>query len=138
MKNRIVLAREQAGLTQKELAQRMGVSPSTLNGYEKGNHDPKSAGLAAIARLCGVTVDYLLELTDDPRGQFAFHTSDTDPQLEALTQTARRLNAQGLQKLVDLAEDLVASGRYEKQPLDRERVAEYRKNGKEGCDHDRL
>jgi len=71
LKNRITLARESSGLTQKDLASAMGISPSTLNGYEKGNHDPKSDGLAAIATICGVTVDYLLGLSDSPRPQHA-------------------------------------------------------------------
>ena len=60
MENRIVLAREYAGLTQKELAYKLGISPSTLNGYEKGNHDPKSVGLIGIAKICNVTTDKLL------------------------------------------------------------------------------
>ena len=65
MENRIVLAREHAGMNQKELAEKLGISPSTLNGYEKGNHDPKSAGLIGIAKACNVTTDYLLGLSDN-------------------------------------------------------------------------
>lgn len=64
MKNRIVIAREFAGLNQKELAQKLGISPSTLNGYEKGNHDPKSTGLIGIAKACNVTTDFLLGISD--------------------------------------------------------------------------
>ncbi|MCD7886717.1 MAG: helix-turn-helix domain-containing protein [Clostridiales bacterium] len=117
MKNRIVLAREYAGLTQKELAIKMGISPSTLNGYEKGNHDPKSPGLISIAQICGVTVDYLLGLTEKPEDNFVVTITDTDPQLDELTRNAKQLNTQGLQKLVDISDDMVASGKYEKKPL---------------------
>lgn len=66
MKSRIVQARELAGLSQKELAAEMGISPSTLNGYERGKHDPKSDGLTSISKICGVTVDFLLNLSDTP------------------------------------------------------------------------
>lgn len=53
-------ARKLAGISQKELAARMGISPGTLSGYETGTHDPKSDGLLQIADICGVTVDFLL------------------------------------------------------------------------------
>lgn len=66
MKFYIREAREKAGLTQKELAAIVGVHPSTFNGYEKGNHDPKSDLLAKIADACGVTVDYLLGKSERP------------------------------------------------------------------------
>ncbi len=107
MKNRIVLAREYAGLTQKELAIKMGISPSTLNGYEKGNHDPKSPGLISIAQICGVTVDYLLGLTERPEDNFVVTITDTDPQIDELNRNAQRLNAPALQKLVVYSEDLI-------------------------------
>lgn len=35
-------AREKAGLSQKELAELIGVAPNTMHGYESGKHDPKS------------------------------------------------------------------------------------------------
>lgn len=60
MKLYIREARETAGISQKDLAARIGVAPSTFNGYEMGNHDPKSELLIKIARECGVSVDFLL------------------------------------------------------------------------------
>ncbi len=117
MKNRIVLAREFAGLTQKELARRMGVSPSTLNGYEKGNHEPKPQGLADIAKICGVTVDFLLGLTEAPGASFTVTVSDTDPQMDELNRWAGMLNARGLQKVVEYACDLAGNPEYRKRPL---------------------
>lgn len=60
MKFQIKEARMKAGLSQKELAKIIGVAPSTFNGYESGNHDPKSDLLIEIAKACDVTVDFLL------------------------------------------------------------------------------
>lgn len=60
MKFKIKEARIKAGLSQKDLAKIIGVAPSTFNGYESGNHDPKSDLLKKIAEACDVTVDYLL------------------------------------------------------------------------------
>ena len=77
MEFNIKLARERAGLTQKELAQKIGVAPSTLNGYEKGNHDPKSDLIIKIALICDVSVDYLLGRTDDPTPKNIQQSQDT-------------------------------------------------------------
>ena len=112
MPNRITEARKYAGLTQRELAAQMGLKPSTVSGYESGTYDPKSDGLAKIATICGVTVDFLLGLTDEPTGQFSPVISDQDPQIEQLLALAGRFNAQGLQKLIDYAEDLAESQKY--------------------------
>lgn len=57
---RIREAREQAGYSQKELAQIIGVAQNTFHGYESGKHDPKSDLLIKIAKACNVTVDFLL------------------------------------------------------------------------------
>lgn len=64
MKFRIKEARESIGLSQKELAQKIGVAPNTFHGYESGKHDPKSDMLIKIANVCGVTVDFLLGRND--------------------------------------------------------------------------
>lgn len=61
MNFRIKEARISAGLSQKELADRMGVHAATLSGYESGAHDPKSDGLMKIADICKVSVDFLLD-----------------------------------------------------------------------------
>lgn len=53
-------AREAANLSQKELADIIGVAPTTFHGYESGKHDPKSDLLLKIARACETTVDFLL------------------------------------------------------------------------------
>lgn len=60
MKYRIKEARQIAGLSQKELADKMGIHAATLSGYESGAHDPKSDGLMKVADICNVSVDFLL------------------------------------------------------------------------------
>lgn len=57
-------ARLAAKLTQKQLADMLGITDATLSGYETGNHDPKSKMLVEIAKVCNTTTDYLLGLTD--------------------------------------------------------------------------
>ncbi len=41
------------GLTQEKLAQRLGVTFSTVNGWENGKHRPIPALVAALERLAG-------------------------------------------------------------------------------------
>lgn len=60
MNFRIKEARQAANLTQRQLADMLGIKDATLSGYEVGAHDPKSNTLIEIARICNTTVDYLL------------------------------------------------------------------------------
>ena len=55
---RISALRRQKNWSQKELAERMGVRPSTIGMYER--REPDCAGLVRLAELFGVTTDYLL------------------------------------------------------------------------------
>ena len=60
MRFRIREAREAASLTQAQLAEQLGINGVTLSGYETGKHDPKSATLVEIAKICNTTTDFLL------------------------------------------------------------------------------
>ncbi len=55
--------RMQQGLTQPQLAQRLGVSRSTVSMYERGEREPDFATLSRIADLFGVDADQLLGRT---------------------------------------------------------------------------
>jgi len=54
--NRIRSLRQRAGLTQIELAQRIGCSQSTLSEIETGEVDPKQTRLETIARALDVPI----------------------------------------------------------------------------------
>lgn len=54
-----------AGLTQKELAAKLGIGQSTIVGYEKGIREPTVSNLALYAKYFNVSIDYLLGLEDD-------------------------------------------------------------------------
>ena len=57
---RIAVLRRASGLSQGELAKQLQVSPSTIGMYEQGRREPSAQLLVAMARIFGVTVDYLL------------------------------------------------------------------------------
>ena len=71
LSERIKNARKQAGLTQLELADLIGVANSTVAGYEKGVREPDALKLKLIAKHTGVTGDYLLELEVDSNATYS-------------------------------------------------------------------
>ena len=116
MQFQIKEARERAGLSQKELAEKIGVAPNTFHGYESGKHDPKSNVLADIARVCGVSVDFLLgiekENTPTPSKDDAGVL--TKEELTRISAAMEQLNEEGRERVVEYAEDLAAGGRFKK------------------------
>lgn len=58
--SRIAALRRSAGLSQTDLANHLGVSPSAVGMYEQGRREPGAEILVAIARIFGVSTDYLL------------------------------------------------------------------------------
>ena len=63
---RIAALRRAAGWSQGELAQQLGVSPSAVGMYEQGRREPSADTLVALARLFGVSLDYLLTGAPNP------------------------------------------------------------------------
>ena len=57
---RIAALRRSAGWNQAELARRLQISPSAVGMYEQGRREPSADLLVAMARVLGVSVDYLL------------------------------------------------------------------------------
>ena len=62
-------AREYAKMSQKELAETLGVTQQSIYYYEAGDRDIKSSLLLKMANALGVTVSYLLGTTNDPHGE---------------------------------------------------------------------
>lgn len=61
---RLKRLRMEKGITQKELADRLHISRSTIAGYESLGKEPDGEKLCALADFFGVSVDYLLGVTD--------------------------------------------------------------------------
>lgn len=49
--------RESAGLTQLELANKLGVTPSAVYSWERGRNEPRASQLRVMARLFNVSMD---------------------------------------------------------------------------------
>lgn len=66
----------------KELAEKVGVTESTVSLYESGKREPSQTVLKAIAAVLGCSADYLLEIEEKPVEMsdftFAMHGMERD------------------------------------------------------------
>jgi transcriptional regulator with XRE-family HTH domain len=56
--------RKEKGMSQKELADALGVTQGTVSAWESGRWDPTVENLRAVAKVLGVTVDELVKDVD--------------------------------------------------------------------------
>lgn len=70
--------RAEKGLTQREVAQRLDVSPTTVASWEQEKNNPGLDTLVDIAHLFDVSVDYLLGLTDNKRPAEKYYYSGAE------------------------------------------------------------
>lgn len=87
--------REEHGMLQRELADKLNLSRVTITQYERGKRSPEWDTLRKIADLFGVSVDYLLgreDRRDKLLGEetIAAHRTD-DPTLELPPEALRSL-----------------------------------------------
>ena len=57
---RIAALRREAGLSQAQLAQKLQISPSAMGMYEQGRREPSLQLIGELARIFGVSTDYLI------------------------------------------------------------------------------
>ena len=58
--NRLVQLRREQGLSQEEMASKLGVSRQAVSKWERAESSPDTDNLIALARLYGVSLDELL------------------------------------------------------------------------------
>jgi transcriptional regulator with XRE-family HTH domain len=58
--------REERGWTQLELANRLGVTPSTIYNWERGRFDPRASQLRQLADAFGVKMDDIKLVPEEP------------------------------------------------------------------------
>lgn len=84
--------REKTGLTQNQLAQRLGLNNSTISKYEVSNTPPPALMVRKIAKEFGVSSDYLLGL--EVSGTVSLHglSSEQSELITDLTELFRTQN----------------------------------------------
>ena len=106
---RIKMLRKQKGISAESIAEKIGVSPSTIYRYENNDiASMKIDNLKSIAKILGVDASYLMGWQD-----LDTLASVSGSELR-LIELSRNLNTDGLSRLLSYAEDIIASGRYNK------------------------
>lgn len=59
--DRLKESRIKSGLTQEQLAEKLGVAKSTLSGYESGNREPTIATIAKVLDILNIDANYLYQ-----------------------------------------------------------------------------
>lgn len=80
------LARERKGISQKDIAENIGVAKSTYSLYESGNREPNVQTIKKIADFLSVSADELLGLDEEPQTIAAHFDGDeyTEEELEEI------------------------------------------------------
>ena len=88
-------ARERKKISQKEMAERIGVAKSTYSLYESGNREPNVQTIKKIADILNVSADELLGISDEPITIAAHFDGDeyTEEELDEIKQFAEFVKA---------------------------------------------
>ena len=68
---RLKILRKQANLTQKELAEKIGISQPAYGDWERGVKKPTQDNLVKIAKIFNVSLDSLLDNEVEPKDELA-------------------------------------------------------------------
>lgn len=88
--NRLKELRLQAGLTQKQLAERIGVTKSVISFYELRERTPSPDILIKLSNVFHVTTDYLLGIERERVLDISDLTAEQIEVIETMINTLRR------------------------------------------------
>lgn len=108
---RLVISREKHNLSQKEFAERLGITPTRLNYWEKDKREPSIKMIKLIAQILDIDPNYLIGYQPQNKHKLS-------PKIAALHTAMSQLNDQGQEKVLEYANDLVATGLYIKSSAD--------------------
>ena len=69
LSEKIYRCRKKAGMSQEELAARLGVSRQAVSKWENGTSDPSTSNLCALAKLYGIPVEELLHEMQEEKSE---------------------------------------------------------------------
>lgn len=79
------------GYSQKEVSEKIGVSPSIVSGYESGERTPSTQVLLSLAYLYGCSTDYLLGKQNDSSQLVLDVSGLSDKQINAIKNIAEAM-----------------------------------------------
>lgn len=108
---RIIIAREEAGLNQKELAERLKISQATLSNYEKGKRRVYLPQLQNIADAVGRPIDYFLQPIDPVTSESASSSHNEVAELLQIMSELSDLPREDRKSVVDYIRWLKSKGK---------------------------
>lgn len=102
--NKFKNLRKKMGWLQADVANKLGVSPSTVGMYEQGRSQPDTEMLTKIANLFGVTTDYLLD-HDDTSTSLSDATEDKELNQKILQMAQDEFDRTLFKKYGDLSDE---------------------------------
>lgn len=111
--SRMKMRREELGMTQTQLAEKIGVTKGAIGNYETDANSPKASMMYKIFEVLQCDANYLYQ--DDMFDAASVMLPEDEREMLRLY---KQLNQEGKEKLADYADDLVRSGKYIKNSSD--------------------
>lgn len=89
--NRLRDLRIKYGYSQREVSEKISVSPSIVSGYESGERTPSTQVLLSLAYLYGCSTDYLLGKQNDSSQLVLDVSGLSDKQINAIKNIAEAM-----------------------------------------------
>lgn len=99
--------RYKAGLTQDELAQKLGISKGSVAMWETNKRTPSTGILVRLADLFGVTTDYLLGRSENPAPEPVSNTSQDTSKTANLLSAFEQLDTDNQDIIIGEAKKLL-------------------------------
>lgn len=120
VENRLKKLRENAGITQKQLAESLNVTQTAVNYWENGKREPNKEMIEKIADYFKVTPSYLMGWNNDKlTAQLASWGVDAimahSKEEKDILKNCKMLNIAGQQKAANYVEDLTKIPEYQKE-----------------------
>lgn len=101
-------------MTQRELANKVGISEVTIGRYINGNREPKGGILMDIAKALDVSVDFLLNTSESNKESYYINPDTAElaqeifdnPNLRVLMSASRKLSKDDLESLVNIVKSM--------------------------------
>lgn len=108
----IAFHRKEKGLTQKQLADEIGVNRMTIARYEQGLYSPKSAQIESIAEALDVSPLFLTYDAETLSVLIDYAETQANELVNRLKSSVQRLNNKGISKVIEYAELLATQAEY--------------------------
>lgn len=95
LNDRLKEARLRAKLTQKEIADAVGIATTTYNGYERGKSDPDINTLCKMMNILGVDANFIYQDYNVKKESPEFEGSEEDGYIRFVSQLTSMLESLG-------------------------------------------